>query len=102
MGVSMVCCVGSCFSMYLNGSGRCHICQASVIAHYAGMVYETRWAVACLRMEFQRCKSACTCMGGAAGLFDRKKAKRCWRPGFFKKDISKTADQFYLVDKPEG
>ncbi len=39
-----------------------------VVTDYAGMVYEARRPIACIRMELQRCEPACTCMVSHAGV----------------------------------
>ena len=99
MGISLVCRMGPWFSLYSPCYGRQYFCQTPAIAYYEGMVHETRWPATCLRVEFQRCKSAGTGMGGHGNIPHRKRNRWGRRYHFFKEGVSKTPHQFYLVDK---
>src|SRR5947209_12709129 len=101
MGIPLVCSLGPGLPVYIDGSGGRPVCQGAVAADHARMVYEAGWTAACLRMEFQRCKSARTRLGRATGIQDGEKTKGHRRPGFPEEDLSKASDQLYLVDQPQ-
>src|SRR5579859_3372782 len=102
MGISLVCGLGPGFSEYRHGPCGPGVCQAPIDADHAGMVYETRWADPGLRMEFQRCQPAGPGLGGPDGLPDREGANGQGGYRFSEADLPEAADQFHLVDQPEG